>query len=67
MTKNKLLPPSAAEQIIHHLRMDRCPACQQHTLRPGPRGGATQNLICDCGAKWTVGPPRYILFAQRVE
>ena len=68
MSENDGMPAlGAAEVIIHHLRMDRCPACQRYGLRPGPRGGAAQNLICDgCGAKWNVAPPRYIVFAERV-
>ncbi|MEY9428152.1 hypothetical protein ABH975_003467 [Bradyrhizobium ottawaense] len=65
---DKLAPPGVAEQMIHHLRMDRCPDCRQHSLRPGPRGGAAQNLTCDaCGARWNVAPPRYITFAQRID
>ncbi|UQD96081.1 hypothetical protein [Bradyrhizobium japonicum] len=63
----KLAPPNAAEQMITHLRMDRCPDCQKHSLQPGPRGGSAQNLTCtSCGARWNVAPPRYIMFAQRI-
>jgi hypothetical protein len=66
--KGKLEPPTMAERTIHHLRMDRCPNCESHTLHGGPRGGAAQNLFCTaCGAGWNVAPPRYIMFAQRIK
>jgi hypothetical protein len=56
------------EETLGRLRSDHCPDCLKPGLRAGPRGGAGQNLICDdCGAKFNVALPRYIVFAQRIE
>lgn len=55
------------EKQMHDLRDDVCPDCGHHGLRPGPRGGAGQNIFCDqCHAGFNVAYPRYIVMAERI-
>ena len=55
------------EDQIAMLRRDLCADCGMQALKPGPRGGAGQNLLCErCGAGFNVAFPRYVIWAQRI-
>jgi hypothetical protein len=59
-------------RITNALNRDQCPDCAAFGFRPGPRGGASQNIFCrGCGSGFNVGPvlpglPREIVFVQRI-
>lgn len=51
------------------LELRTCPDCGGIDFRPGPRGGAAQNIECrGCGARFNVTVyGSQLIFAQRIE
>jgi transposase-like protein len=59
--------------LLKDLNAGRCPDCKSENLEDGPRGGASQNILCKgCGARFNVAPrgPQYanypLIFAERI-
>jgi hypothetical protein len=65
--------------VINALDQDLCPDCAGFIFRPGPRGGASQNVECvGCGSRFNVvrghstlkalldGRPMPVIHAERI-
>jgi hypothetical protein len=57
------------DRLQQRLAEHRCPDCDGFIFRPGPRGGASQNIECiGCGSRFNVAHFfGQVVLAQRVE
>lgn len=55
------------ENLLSSMQRDQCPKCFALGLRPGPRGGESQNLFCDgCKSGFNVALPRLIYYVESI-